>query len=171
MSEISILPAWQEQNAKFEADAIDFWQHHEILSAGGDGSERASQLAAVAYDGDSLVGVTTAFIDLYPPLGEKLSFYRLLIHPDRRGEDIMVPMVMATFHAIQAWSKEHPEAEVSGFGSVRQSTHLSANFKSPYARTTGAVLIGYAPNGGQVRVRWFDHFRPGAQPRSATANG
>ncbi len=159
MSEISILPAWRRYNRKFELDAIALWERLGQLPSGDKPDDRAKQLMTVAYDGDRLVGVTTAFIEFYPPVREKLAFYRILLEPDFRGKNLMPLLVQEAFRVIERWSKEHPVEQVAGLGSVRQSAHLTENFRSPYGRSIGAVTIGYSDDGDRVSVRWFDHHR------------
>ncbi len=160
MSDVSILPAWRKHNTDFERDAVAFWARLSGLPEDIPPEARAKQLSSVAYVGEKLVGVTTAFVDYYPPVRANLAFYRILLDPDHRGARTMPPLVMEAFRAIEAWAKENPQAAVAGFGSVRQAIVTEEKFRSPYARSTGAALIGFTPSGSQLRVRWFSHFRP-----------
>lgn len=160
MSDVSILPAWREHNADFERDAIAFWTRLRGLPESQSPEARAKQLSSVAYAGEKLIGVTTAFIEYCPQVRANLAYYRILLDPNHRGAHTMPPLVMEAFRAIEAWARENPQAAVAGFGSVRQAIVSEEKFRSPYARTTGAALIAFTPSGDQLRVRWFRHFRP-----------
>lgn len=159
MSDISIRSAWRQDNRQFEQDAIAFWERLDRLPAGERPEDRAKQLITVAYDGERLVGVTSAFIEFYPPLHQILAFYRILLDPEFRGHNLMPLLVQKAFRVIGQWSKAHPAEQVAGLGSVRQSAHLTENFRSPYGRSIGAAMIGISESGDRVSVRWFDHIR------------
>lgn len=160
MEGISIEAAWQRRDPKFEADAIALWEKTKNLLPGTNPEDRAHQLSSVAYEGDTLAGVTTVQLDVVPNLRHRFALYRVLINPDFRGRDIAGPIGRAAYRALEAWAMRNPDQKLAGFGSVRQSAHLIDNYRSPYSRATDAVLIGYTTEGHQIRIRWFDHFRP-----------
>lgn len=161
MAEISPEWAWQLNNARFEQHAIALWRRIEQLPADTSPENRARELSSVAYDGDALAGVTTVELQDFPQLRQRFAFYRVLISPDFRGQDIAGPLGRAAYRALESWAIRNPAERVAGFASIRQSRYLIENYRSPYSRSTDAVLLGYTEKGYQVRVRWFDHFRPG----------
>ncbi len=161
MAEISHQWAWQLNDASFEQDAIALWRRTLQLPADTSPENRAKELSSVAYHGDALAGVTTVELQDFPQLRQRFAFYRVLIAPDFRGQDIAGPLGRAAYRALESWAIRNPTECVAGFASIRQSRYLIENYRSPYSRSTDAVLLAYTEEGYQVRIRWFDHFRPG----------
>ena len=61
---------------------------------------------------------------------------------------------------VEQWAREHPEEQVAGLGGIVQSAALAAQARAPYSPIHRYMLIGYTPDGHQLRVAWFDWARP-----------
>jgi hypothetical protein len=60
---------------------------------------------------------------------------------------------------LETWSAEHPEERLAGFGGIIESPDLRAAQSQPYWPISRFGLIGFTPDGRQIRVAWFEHFR------------
>jgi len=60
---------------------------------------------------------------------------------------------------LEQSSLEHPEEAVMGLASVTENTDLKAAKLPGVIPSAGLMLIGYAADGGRLRVSWFDHAR------------
>lgn len=71
----------RKNNARYEEDAVALWARLGAIPERDNALARAKELMVVAYRGDELLGLTTAFIEFYPPLRAKFAFNRILIDP------------------------------------------------------------------------------------------
>ncbi len=154
-----LRPAWRRDDAAIEADALAFWARLGILPAGVDPAARAKELAAAAYEGDSMVAVSTAVIGRYEPLKANFAFYRCAVDPGHRRTLAATAITAFTRDLIEAWAQEHPDARVAGLAAIIEAPDLVARQRSPLWANTRLNLVGYTPEGRQVRVAWFDHYR------------
>jgi hypothetical protein len=156
---LDLRAAWRRDDAAIEADAIAFWERLGILPAGVDPAARAKELVAAAYDGETLVAVTTASIARYEPLRASFAFLRGAVDPARRRTLAGTAIGVFARETIEAWAVEHPEARVAGVAGIIESPDLAARQRAPVWPQTGLNLAGYTPEGRQVRVAWFEHYR------------
>jgi hypothetical protein len=56
-------------------------------------------------------------------------------------------------------AQEHPEERVLGLGAVIESPDLAERARQPFWPQTRMGLVGYTPEGRQIRVAWFAHAR------------
>jgi hypothetical protein len=158
MADFEIRPVWRLHDADVERQAIAFWNQYQLMPAGVDPHLRVRELAAVAYDGDELVGVATVEIRMLQPLRRKFAAFRCAVAPDHRGEQIAVHLTRYCKPLMEKWSAEHPEEEVMGFATVLEA-YKAARTREPYWPATGLTLIRYTPEGYQLRIVWFEHAR------------
>jgi hypothetical protein len=59
---------------------------------------------------------------------------------------------------LEPWSAAHPEERVAGIATILVSPNYAEKQKRPVWEP-GLTLIGYTPQGQQIRVAWFDHAR------------
>lgn len=161
MSEVTVHGAWRKNNARYEEDAVALWAKLGAIPERDNAQARSKELMVVAYRGDELLGLTTAFIEFYPPLRANFAFNRILIDPSHQGEGLLEPLMHGAFDEIESWAKQNPEAALGGFAGVRQQTTDDPRLRRPKNEASGTTLIGFTGDGNQVRVRWFPHYRPG----------
>ena len=154
-----LRPAWRRGDKTIEADAIAFWARMNILPAGVDPAARARELAAVAYEGGRLVAVSTAAIARYEPLRASFAFYRCAVDPSQRRSLLATAITAFTRDVVEAWAAEHPEEGVAGLAAIIESPDLVARQRAPLWPNTRLNLAGFTPDGRQVRIAWFDHYR------------
>lgn len=156
MLEIELKAAWRRDDQRFERDAIEFWIEHGLLGEGAH-EERAKQLSAVAYLGDKLVGVTTAFLVDYKPLRHRLAFHRVVAHPDYRRNQVMNRVATKAIEVLQQWSIENPQEKLAGLYTRYDAPYLRTGDRPAVSEIHRFFLCGYTDAGRQIRVRWFDH--------------
>lgn len=154
-----LRPAWRRDDAAIEADAVDFWGRLDILPSEVRPEERAKELAAVAYQDGRLVGVTTASLGRLEQVRARLAMLRGAVDPEHRRSYVAQALALYTRELIEEWSRENPHERVGGLGAIIESPDLVARQKEPFWPMTRFGLIGYAPNGRQIRVSWFEDFR------------
>jgi hypothetical protein len=147
--------AWQGNDPKFEADAVAMWKELRVLPPDVVPEQRAKELVSLAYVGERLVGITTAQIQFYQPVRQKFAFIRILMRPEVEKAGISVPLTIACRETLREWSAAHPEAGVAGYAAIVTAAGYGAKPVLP----AGLVLAGYTPQGQQIRLYWWDHFR------------
>lgn len=152
-------PAWRRQDARFEADAIDFWSRLSLLPPGTDPAVRVKELAAVAYRDGRLVAVTTLMVARIKQVRARLALLRGATDPEHRRSHVANALAILTRETIEAWASAHPEERLGGMGAVIESEHLRGREREPVWPTTKLALIGHMPNGSQIRIYWFPDFR------------
>lgn len=154
-----LRPAWQLSDPEIERDAIAYWERTAILPAGVSPEGRARELVAVAYRGDRLVGVTTAALGRIDTLRGRFAMLRGSVDPAHRRSRLGFDLLLFSRELIERWSLEHPEEKVLGLGAVVESPDLAERARQPFWPQTRMGLIGYTPEGRQIRVAWFAHAR------------
>jgi GNAT superfamily N-acetyltransferase len=154
-----LRPAWRRRDPTIEADAIDFWTRLNLLPPKVDPEQRARELAAVAYVGDRIAGVTTVALARVEQVRARLGLLRGAVDPEFRRRHVGLALLFFTRALIERWSMEHPHERVAGLGAVIQNPDLAAWEKQPYWPKSRFGLIGFAPDGNQIRVSWFEDFR------------
>ena len=152
---IDYVTAWRRNDPKLEADAKAMWRETGALVPDVNPDARARELAALAYRGDRLVGITSADLQVYPPLRQRFAFVRLLLRPDVSFDAVAVSFVLHVQEALRQWSFANPQESVAGYAALTLPSAPAADPVMP----TGLTLVGYTPDGYQVRVFWWDHFR------------
>jgi hypothetical protein len=154
-----LRPAWRLGDPAIERDAIAFWERTGILPAGVRAEERARELAAVAYRGERLVGVTTAVPGRIEALRGRFAMLRGSVDPAHRRSRLGFDLLMFSRELLERWSLQHPEEKLLGLGAVIESPDLAERARQPFWPQTRLGLIGYTPEGRQIRVAWFAHAR------------
>ncbi|MEA3015069.1 MAG: hypothetical protein QOD42_3614 [Sphingomonadales bacterium] len=153
-----LRPAWRLGDEAIERDAIDFWTRTGILPAGVTPQERARELVAVVYKEGSMIGVLTAQVGRLAQVRARLAFVRGAVDPEYRRGHIGLVMYLYARDLLERWSAAHPEERLAGVGAFVESNELSERAKSGNGPTR-LGLIGFTPDGRQIRVCWFRDFR------------
>jgi hypothetical protein len=153
-------PAWRLNDPRIEADAVDFWNRLGILPADVSPEDRAKELTAVAYKDGRIVGVHTARIERLEQVRARLAFIRSAVDPDCRRTRVSFALTLYTRELLHDWSRENPHERLAGLGAIVESEQLAVDRgKEPYWPTTRFLLIGFMPDGRQIRISWFEDFR------------
>ena len=154
---VEFRAVWRAPDPRIERDAELFWRSERLSRPSMDVSERLTQLCAAAYAGETLVGLTTVNIREIGFLRCKLAMFRCAVSRSFRVQQVASRLSVFTRDLLEAWSREHPEEQVPGLGTVVQSRALVEH--SPWAiwPDTQLSFIGYTAQGHQMRVYWFRH--------------
>lgn len=154
-----LRPAWRLGDPLIEADAADFWRRLDLLPPGASPLERAKELVAVAYRDGQIVGVTTAQIGLLEQVRAQTAMLRGAVDPAHRRFHVGRALMLRAYEILEAWAIAHPGEKVAGISGVVEAHELREAQRQPYGPMLGFGLIGFTPDGSQIRVSWFDHFR------------
>ena len=156
---LAIRPAWRRGHAALEADAVAFWNRLGILPRGIRAEERAKELVAVAYRGDAIVGVITAQLVVLDQVRARLAMIRAAVDTDLRRTHLAFALMLDARAMLEQWSRANPDERLAGLGAVIEAPELRAREVQPFWPLSRFGVIGYAPNGRQIRVSWFEDFR------------
>jgi hypothetical protein len=160
-ADVEFRPAWKRADPRIEQDAIAFWNRLGILPGGVAPEQRAKELVLVAYKGDGIVGLITADVGILPQVREKLAMLRGAVDPDYRRTHVGFAMLLGARKLLEGWSAEHPHERLAGLGAIVESPDLLARQAQPYWPQSKFGLVGFLPDGRQIRVSWFEGFRLG----------
>ncbi len=158
MSDISIAPAWRLNDETIERAAIEFWTRLNILPPGTAPAARAKELVAIARQSSEVAGVATASIEALPTLRSRLAMVRCAVAPPYRKSRLASELIAGSQPILERWSLDNPSALLQGIGIVLEAD-LGDKARQPVWPRTGLTLIGYTPQGKQIRVAWFRHAR------------
>jgi hypothetical protein len=159
---VTLVPAWQLHDARIADDAKAFWRRLRVLPPSVSADQRAMELCAAAYIKNELVGVSTISLEYHPGLRSRLGIFRCLVSPDHTQRRIAKRLTDYSRGLLENWSKQNPQEEVLGMAFTLESQKFELLRKRPVWRGTNNAyywLIGYAPNGNQIRLTWFAHAR------------
>ena len=156
---LELRPTWRLRDPRIEADAIDFWRRLDILPADVRPEQRASELIAVVYKDDRIVGVHTAVVERLEQVRARLAMFRSAVDPDHRRGHVSSALTLYSRALLETWSRENPHERLAGIGTVVESQQLIEAAKTPYWPTSRLILAGFLPDGRQLRISWFEDFR------------
>jgi hypothetical protein len=157
--DLEIRPGWRAGDARLEADVMAFWERLGLLPAHVDPKARAKEIVLGAYKDGRLVGVTTAIVGPLDFLRARFAFLRSAVDPELRRGHAAATMAYHARDLLERWSAEHPEERLAGLGAAIESRELAEIAKEPYWPGTRLMLARFLPDGRQVRVSWFSHYR------------
>jgi hypothetical protein len=156
---LDIRPGWRADDAELEADAIAFWQRLGLLPSQIDPRARAKEIVLGAYKDKRLVGVATAIVGSIEFLRARFAFLRAAVDPELRRGHAAATMAYHARELLERWSAEHPEERLAGLGATVESRQLAELAREPYWPGTRLMLARFLPDGRQVRISWFSHYR------------
>ena len=118
---IQLRPAWRRKDPVIERDAKLFWRAEQLLRATADLEARVAELCLAAYDGDTLIGLTTARVRYIGFLGVKLAMLRVAVASDKRKYRVASILQPESRELLEQWSAANPAEEVLGMGTVVQA--------------------------------------------------
>lgn len=150
---------WKARDMAVEADAIAFWERLGILPRTVTPEERAKELVSVVYKEGRLVAVVTGRAGMFDQVRARLAFLRGAVDPDHRRGRVGFAMMLHARAQLELWSATHPEARLAGIGGFIEADELRERGKQMYWPTTRFGVVGFMPDGRQIRISWFRGFR------------
>jgi hypothetical protein len=144
-----------EESSFGRDDAIRFWVSEEVLDA-EEAERRAGEILYVGiHEGDGLVGISTAYLDVPPRLGVPMWHQRGFVSEGHRESNL------GMFFAI--WGIAHLEEQFEqgidrrGLGVVQviENPGLMRYFNRGWEPPTDMVFIGENEQGHHVRIHPF----------------
>lgn len=157
--DFEIRLAWRQDERQAQDDAIAFWARLDLLPDPAAAEDRAGELVAVAYRGGRVAGVVSAELGTLPQVRARLAMVRIAVDPGLRRSQTGFALLLAARRILETWSAEHPDERLAGIGGIIESRDLMAAQSQPYWPVSRLGLIGFTPDGRQIRVSWFDHAR------------
>jgi GNAT superfamily N-acetyltransferase len=154
-----LRPAWRLGDPGIHADAAEFWRRLDLLPPGISPEERAKELVAVAYKDGQIVGVTTAQIGLLEQVRARTAMLRGAVDPAHRRFHVGRALLLYAWEILEAWAIAHPDEKLAGISGVVEAHELREAQRQPFGPMLGFGVIGFTPDGCQIRLAWFDHFR------------
>lgn len=153
-----LRPAWRLDDEEIERAAVEFWTRTGILPPDVTSQERAKELVAIACKEGRAVGVLTAKVGRLDQVRARLAFLRGAVDPEYRRSHVGHSLFFYGRDLLERWSAEHPEERLAGLGGFIESKELAERARRPNGPTRMG-LIGFMPDGRQIRVCWFRDFR------------
>jgi ribosomal protein S18 acetylase RimI-like enzyme len=157
--DVELRPAWRRDDPQVLADAIAFWKRLGILPGNVTPEARAKELVLAAYRHGRVVGLVTAELGVLPQVRARMAMLRGAVDPELRRSHVGSAMLLAASKILETWSAEHPDERLAGIGGIIESPELAAVQSQPYWPNSRFGLIGFTPDGRQIRVAWFEDFR------------
>lgn len=157
--EITLRDAWRSDDRGIARDAIAFWERLGNLPAGATPAERAREIVLAAYCDGRMVGIVTASLGLFEKVRARVAMLRGSVDPEYRRSHVGIAMFVKALEILEAWAAAHPEERVAGIGGILESRELRAAQLMPSWPQSRFNLVGFTPDGRQIRLRWFRDFR------------
>ena len=120
---------------------------------------RARELVLAAYRDGRIVGVVTAELGILDQVRARVAMLRGAVDSDLRRSHVGFAMLLAAPPILEKWSAQHPHERLAGIGGIVESRELAAAQSQPIWPLSRLGLIGFTPDGRQIRVAWFEDFR------------
>jgi hypothetical protein len=156
---IELRPVWQLGDKGFGAEAIAFWRRLGNLPGDVNPEARAKEAVVAAYQDGRMIGISTVELGILPQVRERLAMLRASMDPEFRRTHVGVAMGRAARDALEAWSAANPAERLAGLGGIVESSDLAIAQRAPWWEWMRMGLVGFTPDGRQIRVSWFEDFR------------
>jgi hypothetical protein len=156
---LDLRPGWRSADASLEADAVAFWERLKILPAGVDPVARAKELVAGCYKDGRLIAVQTAKLEVLDFVRARFAVIRSAVDPKARRSHAAATLAYFCRELLDRWSLDNPAERLAGTAAYLESRELGELQKEPYWPATRLMLARFLPDGRQVRLGWFDHYR------------
>lgn len=156
--DIVFKDAWRRNDPRQAQDAKAFW--HGLVPP-AERERRVTELCCMAYLGDRLIGLSTAYPTVFPQVKARLAAYRCAIAPEFRRHELAKTITSRSIDILKRWSAKNPEEKVLGLAAVIQAAELQGMALRPVwpEYDLDLNLACYLPTGEQLRVAWFEHAR------------
>jgi hypothetical protein len=156
--DIELRPAWRSDDPEIGRDAIAFWRRLGNLPADAPPEERAKEVVVAAYGEGRMVGVVTASLGLFEQVRARVAMLRGSVDPEFRRSHVGIAMFPRALDILEAWAAANPGERVAGIGGILESRELLAAQQLPCWPQSRFNLVGFTPDGRQIRLRWFRDF-------------
>lgn len=157
-TKLELRPAWRCADPQIERDAELFWRRERVLPPGTDIDEQLKELCLAAYEGETLIALTTARIRYIDFLMVKLAMLRIAVASDKRKHRVASILQPESRELLEQWSLANPSENVFGMGTVVQAFMFPLGTRLQAYRPASRVsFIGWTANGEQMQVAWFEH--------------
>jgi hypothetical protein len=151
--------AWQRNDPRIEADAIEMWTRLGILPEEVKPEDRAKQLVAAAYGGDRIAAVATAVVERIDFLRARFLVLRSMTAPEFRRTHAQIALARPAMTLLEDWARANPEEKIAGMIAFVEPGAWGEAARMPRGPYFGWTLVAYTHDGKQVRVVWFDHYQ------------
>jgi hypothetical protein len=161
LSRAEYRPAWRRDDPGLERDAVAFWRRLGILPPVVSPEARAKELVCVAYLDGEVAAVATATLEVLPFLRARAALYRSATDPEKRRRWLVAQIAAESVTILEDWAAANPQEAVKGMAIVLENPFLAQVKQLPVWRYRHVALglVGYSPEGHQIRMNWFRHAR------------
>jgi len=154
-----LVPVFGRVDEATAARVTEFWVSEGVLPGREIAEERVSQVVYLVENDDSeLVGVTTAYIDKAPRLGQPFYFYRNYLRASDRVPGLAANCLAHTYRLVR---EQRPAGSPAGMMIVAENPKLDGPAAQRRISRLGFRHLGRNPKGQGCWLRMFDQTRSG----------
>jgi len=147
---------WRTLTSAQEEGLIDLWLSSGVINDRETCLERLPQVAALALDGEKIVGIGSIFDASFSAARANVLGFRSFISPDARGSLLATKLLNRVFHELNKTYADDPTLKNKhGIAYVLQNDDLNKSVHLARSPLTNGCLAGYI-NGLQLRLKYFD---------------
>jgi hypothetical protein len=158
LPDITFRLAWRLDDSIIAQDAAEFWRRLNVLGP-QEITRRTSELCTVAYSGEHIVGVATAYLNQFESLKARFAFFRCLVGNQPRREHMVSRLAQLSLEQLESWAMNNKSEQIMGMAEVIPAGELKERQHEPVWPELNLNLVGYMPSGEQIRVSWFSQAR------------
>ena len=137
-------------------DVLAFWAREGVLPP-AEAQRRAQEVQLVATDpGDSVVGVSTAYLQRVGRLGMNLWHYRTFVGEARRESNLAGALILSNLELLEHRFTSGEDIRGPGMIFVLENEGLKRHLNQAVWPATGFAFIGENQRGDPIRVRYFE---------------
>lgn len=156
--DITFRPAWGLDDPVIVRDAKELWLRLGVLRPQGV-DQRVSELCAAAYVGNTMVGVSTAYLADLAILKSRFAFFRCAVSTEHRRQWVSYRLAPYSRDVLEKWSLANPDEKIMGMAAVIEGGNYKERQREPVWPRSTLNVVGYNELGDQIRVAWFKHAR------------
>jgi hypothetical protein len=146
---------WLKDDPKVLSDALALGKRMTPRTKPFEPDIWARNLCVAAYKDDRLVAEAIVDVRFSERVRATMGYVRAFVAPECRERGLVIPLTLLSHEIIRKHALGNPGMRIGGTMAVITARGY---LDEPVGKAF-MVLIGYAPNGDPVMVRWFDHFK------------
>ena len=154
------INVWKKINSDQKSEIQEFWKNQKALPQDADVESRLEQVVfIVKHNSQGFAGVCTALPTIVQNLGFRMYFFRTLIHPEFRQNQLAKELLYKTRVFLNDVTDTSDPNSCKGIILESENPIINKVKNETVWPYSGMIYIGRSQKGNPIRIHYFDNTR------------